>query len=311
MRYITFRMFCALFLSFATITAVTLSPSLRAQSPSVIAESDQESSEFQKRFENMDLPAGMEFEGNMRSEPRPLRIYRLTVDLSVANLEPVVAIAADPDNEGPAETALTSPKTLARQENMVVAINTNAWAMIPDPQTGKKVGYIAGGHADVQGWVYQPQRLASPIQEGYWSFWIDVDRKPHLENLTAKQASAIPQPQIAIAGFRGILAQGKVIVKPSDVLHPRTSLGFDATGKKLTLVVVDGRQKKVSEGVSEEELARLMVEFGCSDAINLDGGGSSVMLARQKDGDLRFINRSSDPTGVRPVPVIFGFRLAP
>lgn len=311
MKYRTLAPLRAIVLGFAALIGASPVPCLRAQSPTLGADTDRESIEFQKRFENMDLPAGIEFEGDMRSEPRPLRIYRLTVDLSVAKLEPVVAIAADPDNEGPAETALTSPKTLARQENMVVAINTNAWSMIPDPQTGKKVGYIAGGHADIQGWVYQPQRLASPVQEGYWSFWIDADRKPHLENLTAKQAAAIPQPQIAIAGFRGILAQGKVIVEPSNVLHPRTSLGFDASGKKLTLVVVDGRQPKVSEGVSEEELAGLMVEFGCSDAINLDGGGSSVMLARQKDGDLRFINRSSDRTGVRPVPVIFGFRLAP
>jgi exopolysaccharide biosynthesis protein len=92
------------------------------------------------------------------------------------------------------------------------------------------------------------------------------------------------------------------------VLHPRTSIGFNATLKQLVLVVVDGRQKKISEGVSEEELARLMLEFGCSDAINLDGGGSSVMIVRENDGDLRYINRSSDVTGVRPVPVIFGFR---
>jgi hypothetical protein len=311
MRYSTRPALRTLVLCYAVLICASLAPCLRAQSPALSLDTDQITSEFQKRFENIDLPSGIEFQGYVRSDPRPLRIYRLTVDLTVSTLEPVVAIAADPDNEGPAETALTSPKTLARQENMVVAINTNAWSMIPDPQTGKSIGYVPGGQADVHGWVFQPQRLASPVQEGYWSFWIDADRNPHLENLTAKQAAAIPQPQIAIAGFRGILAQGKVIVEPSDVLHPRTSLGFDASGKKLTLVVVDGRQPKVSEGVSEEELARLMVEFGCSDAINLDGGGSSVMLARQKDGDLRFINRSSDRTGVRPVPVIFGFRLAP
>jgi exopolysaccharide biosynthesis protein len=137
---------------------------------------------------------------------------------------------------------------------------------------------------------------------------MDANLEPHLKNLAQKEMQSLAPPKIAISGFRGILSDRQILVSPSDVLHPRTSIGFNATLKQLVLVVVDGRQKKISEGVSEEELARLMLEFGCSDAINLDGGGSSVMIVRENDGDLRYINRSSDVTGVRPVPVIFGFR---
>jgi len=190
----------------------------------------------------------------------------------------------------------------------VLAINTNAWSMIPDPQTGKSLGYIAGGHADIHGWVAEGDRIVSPTEEGYCAFWIDANLKPHLKNLAPKDAQTAAPPKVAVAGFRRILSDDQILVEPSDVLHPRTSIGFDTDRKRLVLVVVDGRQKKVSEGVSEEELARLMQEFGCSHAMNLDGGGSSVMILRQKDGDLRFINRSSDATGVRPVPVLFGFR---
>lgn len=278
--------------------------------PSFISAQETESAnaKFFDRFKNVDLPDGVEFQAYVRTEPRPLRIYRLTIDLAMAKLEPVIGVAPDPDGEGPAETALTSPKTLAKEKQMIVAINTNAWSMIPDPKTGKALGYVAGGHADIHGWVAVGEQLVSPVQEGYWTFWIDAAGQPHLKNLTRQEAQQHSPPKVAIAGFGGILAENKILPAPSEVRHPRTAIGFDSTKQRLVLLVVDGRQPKVSEGVSEEELAKLMVEFGCSDAMNLDGGGSSVMLVREKDGDLRFINRSSDLTGVRPVPVIFGFR---
>jgi exopolysaccharide biosynthesis protein len=34
-----------------------------------------------------------------------------------------------------------------------------------------------------------------------------------------------------------------------------------------------------SEGATLDELARLMKSVGCTDALNLDGGGSTVMFA--------------------------------
>ena len=44
------------------------------------------------------------------------------------------------------------------------------------------------------------------------------------------------------------------------------------------------------------ELARLMIELGASDAINLDGGGSTTMVVEGK-----VMNKPSDATGERPV----------
>ena len=51
------------------------------------------------------------------------------------------------------------------------------------------------------------------------------------------------------------------------------------------MMVVDGRQAD-SRGVYLEELAIMMMEFNCYEAINLDGGGSSCMVA-----DNRLLNR--------------------
>ncbi len=60
------------------------------------------------------------------------------------------------------------------------------------------------------------------------------------------------------------------------LVHPRTAAGYTKDGK-LILLVVDGRQKE-SRGVSLQELATLMAELGCVEALNLDGGGSSTIV---------------------------------
>jgi Phosphodiester glycosidase len=58
------------------------------------------------------------------------------------------------------------------------------------------------------------------------------------------------------------------------VRHPRTALGWNK--QYLFLMEVDGRRKDLSMGMSFEELAHFMKTIGCTDAINLDGGGSST-----------------------------------
>jgi len=59
-------------------------------------------------------------------------------------------------------------------------------------------------------------------------------------------------------------------------VHPRTAAGYTRAGE-LILLVVDGRQP-ASRGVDLEELATLMRDLGCVEAVNLDGGGSSTLV---------------------------------
>jgi hypothetical protein len=56
--------------------------------------------------------------------------------------------------------------------------------------------------------------------------------------------------------------------------NPRTALGY--SDRYLFLVEVDGRQPELSLGMSFPELASLMKNIGCTEAMNLDGGGSST-----------------------------------
>jgi exopolysaccharide biosynthesis protein len=61
------------------------------------------------------------------------------------------------------------------------------------------------------------------------------------------------------------------------VRHPRTMVGITGNGQ-LLLVVVDGRQPGYADGMSLFELRALAHSLGCTDALNLDGGGSTTLV---------------------------------
>jgi uncharacterized protein YigE (DUF2233 family) len=78
--------------------------------------------------------------------------------------------------------------------------------------------------------------------------------------------------------------------------HPRTAVGVSGDGSFVWIAVVDGRRPGHSRGVDLHQLGAFMVQLGCSDAVNLDGGGSSVMVLRGES-----LSLPSDTTGERPV----------
>jgi hypothetical protein len=81
----------------------------------------------------------------------------------------------------------------------------------------------------------------------------------------------------------------------TDRRHPRTALGRLEDGRAL-LVVVGGRQPYHSLGMTLPELAAMLRLLGVTDALNLDGGGSSTLVVRGV-----VVNLPSDGTGERPV----------
>ncbi len=107
-----------------------------------------------------------------------------------------------------------------------------------------------------------------------------------------------------VAGFPSLLERGILVGdlqqgdRPAFAAerHPRTAVGFDSRRGRLWMVVVEGRREGVSEGMTLPELAGLFQSLGAVNAINLDGGGSSVMVVRGEA-----VSRPSDPAGQRPV----------
>ena len=76
--------------------------------------------------------------------------------------------------------------------------------------------------------------------------------------------------------------------------HPRTGVGVKPNGHIL-FVVVDGRRTG-SVGMRPMQFARLFRYLGATSALNLDGGGSTTMVVRD-----RIVNQPSDSKGERAV----------
>ena len=67
---------------------------------------------------------------------------------------------------------------------------------------------------------------------------------------------------------------------PVDGVQPRSAIGYKSNGDVI-MMVVDGRQVD-SRGVYLKELAMLLSQFDCEEAVNLDGGGSSSLVVNGK-----------------------------
>ncbi|MDB6030489.1 MAG: metallophosphoesterase, partial [Verrucomicrobiales bacterium] len=62
--------------------------------------------------------------------------------------------------------------------------------------------------------------------------------------------------------------------------HPRSAIGWNDNA--FYVVEVDGRQPGLSVGMTLEELGKYMIKLGCTEVMNLDGGGSAMFWANGK-----------------------------
>lgn len=75
---------------------------------------------------------------------------------------------------------------------------------------------------------------------------------------------------------------------------PRSAVGVRADGS-IIFYTIDGRQTNYSYGARKETVARRLLELGCTDAINLDGGGSTTIgYAEPGSKEFKVANSPSD-----------------
>ncbi|MEV7682039.1 phosphodiester glycosidase family protein [Streptomyces sp. NPDC088341] len=104
-------------------------------------------------------------------------------------------------------------------------------------------------------------------------------------------------PRTAVGGRELLVADGTAVGhegEGNNTAAPRTAVGFSRDGGTMQVITVDGRQAD-SGGVTLTELGLMMREAGAYNALNLDGGGSSTLVARAPGSDgLRVENSPSD-----------------
>jgi hypothetical protein len=117
----------------------------------------------------------------------------------------------------------------------------------------------------------------------------------------------------AIGGGPRLVREGRISVENREERfadsfaarpHPRTGVGL--RGGTLVMVTVDGRQPGYSEGMTLNEFAQLFCDLGCTEAMNLDGGGSTTMMVRTQ-----VVNSPSDGAPRRVANALAIFSTAP
>ena len=240
---------------------------------------------------NEALP-GVFIHSETRTNP-PTRLFVAEVDLKNPRLHlRVSAGGADPDGPGKWQTTLMEPTKIAAREKFDFVVNGDFFkARGVNDGEGTNAAFRAGqwalvdGPAVTDGKTWATTTNARPCL---------VVRKNHSVTI-ASLTQPPPDDWEVIAGNTMLMKNGVVVPHQSKVRHPRTVVGLDATGNRLTILVVDGRKPGVAVGMSYNELAAEMLRLGCRQALNLDGGGSSVMAVRAAGKDkMEILNEPTD-----------------
>ena len=221
--------------------------------------------------------------------PVPMAIQVLRIDLAVPGVS-IVVTPGDSSNGHEYRALRTSEVLLA--EDWQAAVNGGYFL----PFAGGSPGgddYIPqpGQGTDVSGAAIHDGRVVSPIEP-------DLDRRVNAILCIWREAEVvIIDGQDCGPGVREAMAAGPRLLRDGRRLsyeafdaaygaarHPRTAVGLDARRRLAWLVTVDGRQPGFSEGASLDELTDILLSLGASDAINLDGGGSTTMVVESANG---------------------------
>lgn len=271
---------------------------------------------------DIDMPAGIKiYQGN--NEEIPLKAWAATVDLSHPNLSVEILSSDDTDRR---ETPFHF------MENSGARIVMNGGYFLMEKSPTQHVGLLK-----TNGILEEP---ASPsiirdqsryfISRGAFGVhkngevdiaWCSTNNDSIFEwSLPMKNRPGLPIEALPFEdgeywNVRDAIHAGPVLISDGSIfvtteeevffntpiagVQPRSAIGYTAE-QQLILMVVDGRQPD-SRGVYLEELALLMKQFNCVEALNLDGGGSSAIVA-----DSRLLNRPAGRTYQREVMSAIG-----
>lgn len=106
----------------------------------------------------------------------------------------------------------------------------------------------------------------------------------------------------AVSGRQMLVNDNVAQSSESKTFHPRTAVGVTKDGKRVFILLADGRRKGYSNGLSYADMVTIFKKLGAYDALNLDGGGSSCFSINAGRGKFAPLNRPSDKSGERAVP---------
>jgi hypothetical protein len=221
--------------------------------------------------------SGIVYYSETRPQP-PTRLFVAEIDLTNPKVRVRVSPGGpDPDGPGPWQTTLMPPTRIAAREHMDLVINGDFFRArgVKDAE-GTNSSFRAEIWSAVSGPAATDGRVWATSANPRPCLVVNKNREVIIEMLEHPN----PDAWEVVAGNTMLIAAAVPVPHTNQVRHPRTAIGLDAARTKLVILVVDGRKPGIAAGMNYDELAAEMIRLGCRDAINLDGGGSSVMAIR-------------------------------
>ncbi|BAY08817.1 phosphodiester glycosidase family protein [Calothrix sp. NIES-2098] len=251
---------------------------------------------------------GIVYQSRAISQPRPVTMHIVTVDLTAPGVKPLVT-PGFPLGKGRKTSASTTSEFLGKFK-LQLAVNASYFHH----------------YYEKSPWDYYPHSgdpsypLGEAISNGSRYSQPESDRavvcfSPN--NLAQILASGkCPADTVqGVAGKEMLVANGKVVTSQirENKPYPRLAVAINREGTKLWLIAVDGKQPFYSEGLTLLELAMTAINLGADAAINMDGGGS-VTLVKGETNSAKVLNapiHTRLPMRERPVGNHLGFYALP
>ncbi len=157
--------------------------------------------------------------------------------------------------------------------------------------------------------VEQVLQSTAPVEIPRGKFVLTINNKSHewlVSELAALQPGATVELDItagderfntvdcALGAYNHIVSGGALLPDLDESAAPRTAVGVKPDGS-VVFYAIDGRKSGHSIGASITQVAKRLVELGCTDAVALDGGGSTTMgITDPASNAFSATNQSSD-----------------
>jgi exopolysaccharide biosynthesis protein len=214
------------------------------------------------------------------------RAYVMRIDLSA----PGVSLTTT-EHSGPLNTTAETISQFAIRKKVRIAINANFFAPCCNPVAEPKtiIGLLVSNGKVVSKPTSDPTQSEAVLAFG------------RNNSALIAQAPQIKLPFVfnAVAGSAIVVQNGKDVSAKSPNEgdpanpNPRTLVGLSDRGRYLYLVAIDGRLPGYSTGTTNAQSAALMLAVGATDAVNLDGGGSTEMVRADVVGQPYIVNTPS------------------
>ena len=217
----------------------------------------------------------------------PQKLHLARIDLTDPNLE----LAVYPKDASSAFNA-KDVEDFARENSCTVAMNAGPFD-IPSLGKRKAIGLHRVNSVTTSG----PHERYAAL--GFKNKVHDGNKILEAEIFQSQKEAEASSCETILGAYFVILRNGEKLPFKRESLDSRSAAGISSCGRFLYLLVSEGEEGSRGKGISYQQCADIFSLLGCSDALEFDGGASSMIYAGGKIQSYGSKDRAA---------VVFGFR---